>query len=582
MGMAASQARYLALVARKSNCEYEGQQINQSRLILSNQSANLFTQMLGLEVPTPPSKEDYKYIQYSFKDGVRGYTMDKWVQLDEDSSDGYNYAVTYHYNKDEQQGAQKIRSNPQVQFSNKTVPPTTYETDIAKIQTALEKIKKCQADYDKAVEDLTAKKNEAKLLSTFADPVTSNFAKSAVLQSDGSYLVTRTDARYINNTKYLYYSTTDGGATDRYYDYKNDTYYTSLDPLTPDSSATHNYYSVNTTDTYKNYADCDADIQTKIDNALKMLKSSGALPETTLSSRIYYSDTLKAFALADNLENVGKASVTESLPLYYLETADVPTERGLSCVSMEKMEQDLTDLQNAVDTAKGKLESANSEYAVLNVPKYIGNNELTPIYELTDAQLTAVNKIINSMKDKSIPNRLSYCFDGNGNYIGGLYTYEVNNVTYYSTYFDLADSVRSGTGINNIDDQMKLPIYNVQTVSVPVENTEKAVLETDAKGRFTSIRLESDSVTYSLTTESHTDEDGYQDAMNQYDYEKALYDKRVSDLNAQTSIIQRQDQDLELRLKQLDTEQNALSTEIDAVAKVVKDNVEKSFKTFGG
>ena len=35
MGMAASQARYLALVARKSNCEYEGQQINQARLILS-------------------------------------------------------------------------------------------------------------------------------------------------------------------------------------------------------------------------------------------------------------------------------------------------------------------------------------------------------------------------------------------------------------------------------------------------------------------------------------------------------------------------------------------------------------------
>ena len=33
---------------------------------------------------------------------------------------------------------------------------------------------------------------------------------------------------------------------------------------------------------------------------------------------------------------------------------------------------------------------------------------------------------------------------------------------------------------------------------------------------------------------------------------------------------------------QLDTEQKALSTEIDAVKKVVDDNVEKSFKTFGG
>ena len=70
--------------------------------------------------------------------------------------------------------------------------------------------------------------------------------------------------------------------------------------------------------------------------------------------------------------------------------------------------------------------------------------------------------------------------------------------------------------------------------------------------------------------------------MNQYYYENAQYDKTVQDINAKTSLIQQEDQQLELRLKQLDTEQNALSTEIDAVSKVVKDNVEKSFKTFGG
>ena len=56
----------------------------------------------------------------------------------------------------------------------------------------------------------------------------------------------------------------------------------------------------------------------------------------------------------------------------------------------------------------------------------------------------------------------------------------------------------------------------------------------------------------------------------------------IQDINAKTSIIQRQDQQLELRLKQLDTEQRALSTEIDAVSKVVQDNIESSFKTFGG
>jgi len=35
-----------------------------------------------------------------------------------------------------------------------------------------------------------------------------------------------------------------------------------------------------------------------------------------------------------------------------------------------------------------------------------------------------------------------------------------------------------------------------------------------------------------------------------------------------------------LRLKQLDTENNAISTEIEAVKKVLSNNVESSFKTF--
>ena len=75
MGMAASQARYLALVARKSNCEYEGQQINQARTALSNQSANLFNQMLGLDVPVPPSTQDFTKTQYSYSDGLNSSTI---------------------------------------------------------------------------------------------------------------------------------------------------------------------------------------------------------------------------------------------------------------------------------------------------------------------------------------------------------------------------------------------------------------------------------------------------------------------------------------------------------------------------
>jgi len=70
MGMAASQARFLQLTARRTNIEYMGQQINQERLALSNSSAGLFEKMLTLVPPTPPSSSDDKYYTqgYNFTD----------------------------------------------------------------------------------------------------------------------------------------------------------------------------------------------------------------------------------------------------------------------------------------------------------------------------------------------------------------------------------------------------------------------------------------------------------------------------------------------------------------------------------
>lgn len=70
MGMAASQARFLQLTARKNNDEYMGQQINQARTALANKSAGLFEKMLALQPPTPPSSMDDRYYTqgYGFTD----------------------------------------------------------------------------------------------------------------------------------------------------------------------------------------------------------------------------------------------------------------------------------------------------------------------------------------------------------------------------------------------------------------------------------------------------------------------------------------------------------------------------------
>ncbi|MBO6180329.1 hypothetical protein J6O86_01415, partial [bacterium] len=75
MGMSASQARFLSLTARKTNVEYEGQQINQQRTTLSNESSNYYSQLTSMAVPVPPSTSDYTKITYTFADGNEKNTV---------------------------------------------------------------------------------------------------------------------------------------------------------------------------------------------------------------------------------------------------------------------------------------------------------------------------------------------------------------------------------------------------------------------------------------------------------------------------------------------------------------------------
>ena len=79
MGMSASQARFLSLTARKTNVEFEGQQINQQRTTLSNESANYYSKLASMSVPTPPSSADYTKTVYTFTDGSEKNTINSLI-----------------------------------------------------------------------------------------------------------------------------------------------------------------------------------------------------------------------------------------------------------------------------------------------------------------------------------------------------------------------------------------------------------------------------------------------------------------------------------------------------------------------
>ncbi len=115
----------------------------------------------------------------------------------------------------------------------------------------------------------------------------------------------------------------------------------------------------------------------------------------------------------------------------------------------------------------------------------------------------------------------------------------------------------------------------------------EAMFELDNNGRISKISNAIDPTTGKElnfntevdTTRVHNDE-GYQAALRDYTMSKDEYDKAVADLNAQTETLQQEDKVLELRLNQIDTEQNELQTELEAVKAILEKNIENTFKTF--
>ncbi len=98
MGLAASQARFLGLTARKSNVEYKGQQINQERVALSNEVMGLYNEYNRLTVPVPPSINDYQKTTYTLDNTAEGYEIQGFSKITEGDYAGL-YDVTLSYDE---------------------------------------------------------------------------------------------------------------------------------------------------------------------------------------------------------------------------------------------------------------------------------------------------------------------------------------------------------------------------------------------------------------------------------------------------------------------------------------------------
>ena len=142
------------------------------------------------------------------------------------------------------------------------------------------------------------------------------------------------------------------------------------------------------------------------------------------------------------------------------------------------------------------------------------------------------------------------------------------------------------TSVNNETISVRSYEYDEDGTYTQTDKKDQCQLEFDVStGRINKVGIPDGNGQISwidVTAETVTDEDAYAEAFNDYNYDKAVYDKKQQEINAKTSIVQQEDKNLELKLTRLDNERNAVNTEIDAVKKVVSDNIEKSYKTFSG
>ncbi len=512
MGMAASQARYLALTARKTNTEWEGQQINQARTALANQSANLFNRLLGLEVPNPPKTTDYTELQYSYSDGENESVLESWHQLS-NTDPNYNYEVKHYYYADIFTGAKKMLQDPQVQMGD-VLKEMQFHTDTADISFGSDGVtvkyqvqgEPTELKYAKVDDEAYSKEGFKKAITDFA--TAKNMAmKEGLPVSDAIY-------------------------------YRQD------------SDGTWHFFLANIEE--KDYKHITQDMVNSDANLKAFLSTNGYLNSdgTIKANNIYGYES----------ESGGK------------QVWDFVTEGDGSADIVARYSG------KAVD---------NKDYSMAyNTPAYVGNSKLTELNELVVNdkidQVADLAQILRDCPDSNINKYVKFDASGNLQYTGaGIYTFDIHGNTYYTTEEDLMTSVGRPYDPNKpIELQEKLAYYNASYIQKKIEETNHALLETDSNGRFKSVKFDNDSVTYNLNVETVTNEKAYQDAMNQYLYKKEQYEKTIADINAKTEIIQQEDRTLELRLKQLDTEQLALKTEMEAVQKVIKDNVEKTFKTF--
>lgn len=483
MGMAASSLRFAQLTARKNQVEFEGQQINQQRLVLSQKSSAIYNDMLTKQVPTAPDPSQFTKIVYKFNSGNG---VSQILNLAKKASGPYNYNITY-----KKPATSTVLSRSKYQNVNfvKSISGNGYTANINGVSRQLSPMgeQRKKDAYEKA-------------LSVYNQMQQIENTRKAIIRSDKDSFDTTAFRQYAQ----------EAGLTSNLFT-KNGNMY-AIDP--------------------------DNEL------AVALFKAAGAKDKNN-----------KAFgAQGFDYTNIVLNSKLTGTPKNVQALIGVISGGSL------------------VD-GKGKATeiSADNTNAIFEeiAKKLSGNNTSTAAEYKTSTLDPAFTAYQASCATPGIVN------------IGeaqALYSYKDDDGNDCYMYVPINDLGNSNSAY--IDE---VTVYENATTylegQTETEQQDANVILSD-EGQISKITFADGTVvTPEVVTEM--DQEAYDAAMVEYEYKKDVYEKEMNDANAKVKIIQAQDQKLEVRLKQLDTEQKALSTEIDAVKSVRDKSIESSFKTFG-
>ena len=605
MGMAASSLRFAQLTARKNQVEFEGQQINQQRLTLSQKSTALFNDMLTKQVPTAPDPSAFTRIVYKFNSGFGESSI---LNLARKASGAYNYNVTYKRPKTTKTLSRSSFSNVGftttlgVTTSDKT--KASYYARTANVNGVSRNLTLVGGDsaaaklqtYRDKLETYNNMKTIEEQIRSLNNKNGSNVCESSTQQNIKSALGLTTDSR--NGIAQKLFGNTG----------KSGLCVTGVFPdvLALNTSGINDEKAKAAEAMVKVLNGTAANLDTNI-TAQNLSAAVKALGSLTVSSEQLMSAHLKDKLFTDNtLKNeYDFTSADASNP----DSKDLSSFQNLNELEKKELINLLTAYANA---DAGTISSYDAKYQVsdTNYTNYTNyenyGQAANSLYNLASGQ-AADDTVTNDQMVEMLNELLKEVGEGSSS-SGDYKTKKVDPA------FAQYQSATATAGIVNIaagqilyeyqdDDGQKCYMYvsneNVlddtsstyaEQVSVyeNVLNYLEGEMETESQdanvimsdeGQVAKITFADGTVvTPEVVTEM--DNDAYNQAMVEYEYKKDVYDKEMNDCNAKVKIIQAQDQKLEVRLKQLDTEQKALSTEIEALKSIRDKAIESSFKTF--